>query len=239
MKQSFARVGVILAVVLVLLGLARSAEAFQANGGGIPSSGSGTVTGVTGTAPIVSSGGTAPAISLSGVTAEQGNGAKVQLSTGSTTTGDLAKYDSNGNAIDAGSAPALSGANITSATIPKAALGFSTQPYEMHEGIPGTPSASLVIPDTCAQTVTFPANLTTPTSYVSCGTNPSENDDYIIKVAGSQIADISISTSCVATLNTVSHTTQSCTAGQRIEVDGPATVSGANISIVVVGTRAL
>jgi YVTN family beta-propeller protein len=64
----------------------------------------GGVTSVTGTSPIVSSGGTTPAISLSGVTAEQGNGSKVQLSTGTTTSGDCVKYDANGNAIDAGAA---------------------------------------------------------------------------------------------------------------------------------------
>jgi hypothetical protein len=33
----------------------------------------------------------------------QGNGAKVQLSTGSTTTNDCAKFDANGNTVDAGS----------------------------------------------------------------------------------------------------------------------------------------
>jgi hypothetical protein len=38
--------------------------------------------------------------------APQGNGAKVQLSTGTTTTNDLAKYDANGNVIDSGSAGA-------------------------------------------------------------------------------------------------------------------------------------
>jgi hypothetical protein len=135
--------------------------------------------------------------------------------------------------------PAISGANLTSSTIPKGSLNFSTQPYELHVGVIGTPATSLIIPDTCAQTVNFPVDFTTPTSVVSCGTNPGEADDYIIKVAGARIGDISISTSCVATLTTVSHATKSCTAGQRIEVDGPATVSGANISIVVVGTRAL
>jgi hypothetical protein len=49
----------------------------------------------------ISSGGV---IALSGVTSEQGNGAKVQLSTGSTTNGDCVKFDANGNTIDAGSA---------------------------------------------------------------------------------------------------------------------------------------
>lgn len=37
-----------------------------------------------------------------GVTAAQGNGSKVQLSTGSTTTGDLVSYDSSGNTQDSG-----------------------------------------------------------------------------------------------------------------------------------------
>ena len=46
--------------------------------------------------------GNAPTGVGSGISAVQGNGAKVQLSTGSTTTGDCTKYDANGNAIDAG-----------------------------------------------------------------------------------------------------------------------------------------
>lgn len=40
-----------------------------------------------------------------GVTAAQGNGSKVQLSTGSTTTGDAVKFDATGNTVDAGFAP--------------------------------------------------------------------------------------------------------------------------------------
>lgn len=39
-----------------------------------------------------------------GVTAAQGNGSKVQLSTGTTTNGDCVKYDVNGNTVDNGSA---------------------------------------------------------------------------------------------------------------------------------------
>jgi len=37
---------------------------------------------------------------LSGVTGAQGNGSKVQLATGTTTTGDVPKYDANGNVVD-------------------------------------------------------------------------------------------------------------------------------------------
>lgn len=51
------------------------------------------------------------------VTSAQGNGAKVQLSTGTTTTNDCVKYDANGNAVDAGSACGSGGAvSVTAAT---------------------------------------------------------------------------------------------------------------------------
>lgn len=43
----------------------------------------------------------------------QGNGAKVQLSTGTTTTNDCVKYDANGNTVDAGSACGAGGSGIT------------------------------------------------------------------------------------------------------------------------------
>ena len=46
-----------------------------------------------------------------GVTTAQGNGSKVQLSTGSTTTNDCVKFDANGNTADAGAA-CSSGAGI-------------------------------------------------------------------------------------------------------------------------------
>jgi len=52
---------------------------------------SGTMTNVTGLPPAA-------------VTSAQGNGAKFQLSTGSTTTNDCVKFDANGNTIDAGAA---------------------------------------------------------------------------------------------------------------------------------------
>lgn len=52
--------------------------------------------GVTGTLPV-GNGGT-------GVTAAQGNGSKVQLSTGTTTMNNCVKFDTNGNTVDAGAA---------------------------------------------------------------------------------------------------------------------------------------
>lgn len=64
------------------------------------SGGGGGVTGVTATSPLTSSGGATPNISAT----YQGNGSKVQLSTGTATTNDCVKFDANGNTIDAGAA---------------------------------------------------------------------------------------------------------------------------------------
>ena len=58
------------------------------------------VTLVSASAPLISSGGTTPNISAT----YQGNGTKVQASTGSTTTDDCVKFDANGNTVDAGAA---------------------------------------------------------------------------------------------------------------------------------------
>lgn len=67
------------------------------------------VTSVTATAPLNSSGGTAPVISAT----YQGNGAKVQASTGTTTTNDCVKFDANGNTVDAGAACATGSGGTT------------------------------------------------------------------------------------------------------------------------------
>lgn len=53
-------------------------------------------TGVTGTLPVANGG--------TGVTSAQGNGSKVQLSTGSATANNCVKFDANGNTVDAGGA---------------------------------------------------------------------------------------------------------------------------------------
>lgn len=71
------------------------------NGAACGSPGGGTVNSVTATAPLSSTGGTTPVISIA---TPQGNGNKVQLSTGATTLNDCVKYDNNGNTVDAGAA---------------------------------------------------------------------------------------------------------------------------------------
>jgi hypothetical protein len=54
----------------------------------------------------------------------QGNGGKIQLSTGTTTTGDCVKYDANGNTIDAATGCAVGG-NPTATAGPSAVNGSS------------------------------------------------------------------------------------------------------------------
>lgn len=73
--------------------------------------GKGTVTNVTGTSPVTSSGGATPAIGISGVTGEQGNGALLQLSTGTVNSNRVAKFDANGNTIN--SSTSDDGTNVT------------------------------------------------------------------------------------------------------------------------------
>ena len=68
--------------------------------GGSPiGSGTGTVTSVTASAPLASSGGVTPNITI---VSAQGNGSKVQLSTGTPVSGDCTQFDLNGNTVDSG-----------------------------------------------------------------------------------------------------------------------------------------
>ena len=115
------------------------------------------------------------------------------------------------------------------------AIGFS---------ISGAPPVSVIMPFVCPQQLSFAANFVG--SGVSCGTSPIESDTYTIKVAGSSIGTVVVGTTCVSTSGTsgigVTFATtgglaQLCTPGQRIELDGPATVSGNNIAITLVATR--
>lgn len=116
-------------IAIGLFGLSLLAQQFpgaqitssSAGGGG---GGGGTVTGVTATAPIVSSGGTAPVISGT----YEGNGSKIQLFTGpDPAPNDCAKYDVNHNLTGAGAgcqAPLLFPTPGTSATLSGASSIF-------------------------------------------------------------------------------------------------------------------
>lgn len=76
-------------------GLANGSATQVLHGGSSPAMGAVNLgTDVTSTLPVANGG--------TGVTTAQGNGAKVQLSTGTTTTNDCVKFDANGNTVDAG-----------------------------------------------------------------------------------------------------------------------------------------
>ena len=69
----------------------------------------------TGSNAVTCTGGThLTGVPTSAMAVPQGNGTKVQLSTGSTTTNDCVKFDANGNTIDAGSACGSGGGGPTS-----------------------------------------------------------------------------------------------------------------------------
>jgi len=92
----------------------------------------------------------------------------------------------------------------------------------------GTPGASQKEAFTCVYPVTVPTNFLLPTSQVTCGSNPSEQDIYTVKINGATVGTITLSTSCGVTLGTATATT--CAIGQRFEIDAPGTVSGSDIA---------
>jgi hypothetical protein len=85
-------------------------NATQVNGGSVPAS-----------ANPVSTDGASKFVAAT----VQGNGTKVQLSTGSTVTGNAVKYDANGNAVDSGIA-AGNATNVNGATVPNSLNPAST-----------------------------------------------------------------------------------------------------------------
>jgi hypothetical protein len=99
----------------------------------------------------------------------------------------------------------------------------------------GVPTASMIQAFACPFNVTIPANFVSPNTYATCGTNPSETDIYTVKVNGSTVGTLTLSTSCSLTRGSSSATT--CMPGQRFEIDAPATVSGSNIGITIGITR--
>lgn len=109
--------------------------------------------------------------------------------------------------------------------------------------ISGTPTSSMLIPGQLATQTKFNADFASSTGIAaaaaSCGTNPAETDTWTAKCTVSSslttIGTVALSSSCVATFATTSHLAITCDAGGRIELDAPATVSGANIAIMLVG----
>lgn len=114
------------------------------------SSGGGSVTSVSATAPLTSSGGATPTISAT----YQGNGAKIQASTGSTTTDHCVKFDANGNTVDAGGTCTTGGATgttIWSGTSNPNGLPTRFSPQNMT-------AASLPIPYVASASSTYQSN---------------------------------------------------------------------------------
>jgi hypothetical protein len=70
---------------------------------------------------------------------------------------------------------------------------------------------------------TFPINFATPTSYGTCGTNPTSTATYTVNKNGGAIGTIAIATNGVFTFATTGGTTQAYVAGDIITVVAPST----------------
>jgi len=120
-----------------------------------------------------------PSSNVSGV---QGNGSKVQLSTGSTTSGNCAKFDANGNTVDfgnvCGAASGVSGQTASVALNTQAGTSSSWQDFTVYMKIPNYTLIAFpasfkakwyVVSNTCAADgikilTTTPANTTVTSS---------------------------------------------------------------------------
>jgi hypothetical protein len=98
--------------------------------------------GVTGTLPVANGG--------TGVTSAQGNGTKVQLSTGTTTTNDCAKFDANGNIVDAGGACGISGGSIAVQTDGGTSQTPTTLNFVSSSNMNCSQSGTTTVSTTCA-----------------------------------------------------------------------------------------
>lgn len=84
------------------------------------------VSSIAATSPVAASASTgAITLSIAGATGQQGNGAKLQMSTGTTTTSHFVMYDANGNTVDSGASGPGSG-TVTSSTAGNIAYYNST-----------------------------------------------------------------------------------------------------------------
>lgn len=101
-------------------------------GGSLTTSGTGVndANRVNGAAPATSA--TVAATNSSGqiiAATYQGNGSKVQLSTGTTTANDCVKFDASGNTVDAGAACGTGGGGGATASIPNASISGATATF--------------------------------------------------------------------------------------------------------------
>lgn len=114
--------------------------------------------------------------------------------------------------------------------------GSGKNPYDIGYDYVGTVSASGIVAFTTVREIFLPANLSGSTA--TCGTAPGSTDVFSLKDNASQIATISLNSSCVATLATTGGLAQTVLANHRLEIDAPGTVhSEADVAITLKATR--
>lgn len=163
----------------VLGSLGTTTTLLHGNASGAPSFSSvSLVNDITGTLGVANGG--------TGVTSAQGNGTKVQLSTGTTTLNDCVKFDANGNTVDAGSACGSGGASGGGT------LNYSDNGVTLTANTYFTPPGGGGIPQTTEANVDVaaPSALTVTNLQVSVSAAPGAGNSYAItfRDAGSDTA---------------------------------------------------
>jgi uncharacterized cupin superfamily protein len=128
----------------------------------------------------------------------QGNGTKVQLSTGSTTPNDCAKYDANGNVVDAGGVCGSGGSGSGTATLGTGAISSGS-------------CASVVSVSATGVTTTSPIN----TSFAA---DPTSTTGYIPSISG-MLTILSYPTAGYVNFKVCNNTASSITPGAAITLN--------------------
>jgi len=128
--------------------------------------------------------------------------------------------------------------NLSDVTAATARANLAVDYYRIGFFFTTTPTSSeVLLLHVATDAFTLPANLATPNSKVSVGTNPTSTFALDVQKNGSTIATISIATNGAATLTTVSGTSKSIAVGDVIKVVGPtADATIANVAITLRGS---
>jgi hypothetical protein len=134
----------------------------------------------------------------------RGNTSVTQMadSTTNPTTGDLAKFDANGNIVDAG---------VAAATVANESV------VSFLNGLPG--DTFLLLAYKVERALTLPANMAG--SYGRLTANPAATAVYTLKKNGSSVGTISVSTGGAFTFATTGGTSQSFAAGDEFALYAP------------------
>lgn len=188
------------------------------NGSGVPSESTTLPSALSIPSPSITTGMTLFGTSTSSV---QGNGLKVQLSTGSATTGHCVQFDANGNTVDAGGACTTTGASGTVTSSPANQIAFYSSTGSTVVGFATANNAVVVtngsgVP---SESTTLPSSLTIPSSLLTTAVSLFGTSTTAVQGGG---AKIQLSTGTA----TNGHCVQFDATGNTVDAGGACTVGG-------------